>query len=485
MGRSTDWLYQKVGDFGEAIKSHSLSKFADLEGAAHFSCAGKYKLRVEVARQCLNYLGGSERDGALLAKHVAGFDNRTTDSTRALFRDLPRYSGEKATRDAKVKLLAPLAQLSHKAVGDLGFEVGRALWRSVQGQRADARGGQKRSHSLKPAIRTKWRRLSYEGASGGRVVYGPIKAAAAQISEEFGESDRTVSLSTILKYRPSDVRPAKRPTDLCPVCEEGRRVRLKLLKKYGAGGAAAWNDGEVRQFSAKKLLSDPNVNRDAVLADDDHQRLITIEKHESLAATTHAMIQDRLRGAGNEGDAVCVADWAGKVEAKSFRQDQNEYFHPTTLSMLGVLVSTPMQNGRRALTYLHAYDLRDEVAKTGFRAATGLECVLEVANDMYREEWARNPETVEIWMDTAKPFRNKLLMYHMVVASAASKRSKVALRWFAEHHGKTILDASFRRAREWVGAHADYAAVKKKETTMEAALEAAYEKGNAGAAASE
>ena len=95
MGRSTDWLYQKVGDFGEAIKSHSLSKFGDLEGAAHFSCTGKYKPRVEVARQCLNYLGGSERGGALLAKHVAGFDNQTTDSIRALFRDLPRDSGEK------------------------------------------------------------------------------------------------------------------------------------------------------------------------------------------------------------------------------------------------------------------------------------------------------------------------------------------------------------------------------------------------------
>ena len=44
----------------------------------------------------------------------------------------------------------------------------------------------------------------------------------------------------------------------------------------------------------------------------------------------------------------------------------------------------------------------------------------------------------------------------------------------AEHHGKTPLDASFRRAKEWVKLYLDFASVKSLSVTVEDAIRSAY-----------
>lgn len=364
-------------------------------------------------------------------------------------------------------------------VRDLGFDVGRALWESVQRENdryvadacVDKRGG-KREHCGKEEIEAKWQKCSYEGSGGGRVIYGSKANSVAKIANEL---ENPASFSTIRKYCPQGLHLAKRPTDLCPVCEEGRRLRIKLVKKYGAGMPPGANDSETRQESAKDRFACNNLDKNALAKDGDYQVLLAIERHEDLAATLSNECKKSLTGDEDKSKIICIVDWAGKMETKSFRQDAAEFYNPTRLEMMGMVISLPRNGGQtRDLVYIHAYDLRARVRKNGHRSATAIEECLVVARKLHYERQKRNPRKFDIWMDTARHYRNKLLMYHMLVASSAASQGQVTLKWFAEHHGKTVLDASFRWARRWVSERVDYGSVKRGEITMEKSIIGAY-----------
>ena len=60
------------------------------KGAADSSGSSRtVKKRVALGRKCLEYIAGSTEDAKLLAKHVAGFDNWTTDEILGRFKALP------------------------------------------------------------------------------------------------------------------------------------------------------------------------------------------------------------------------------------------------------------------------------------------------------------------------------------------------------------------------------------------------------------
>ena len=275
---------------------------------------------------------------------------------------------------------------------------------------------------------------------------------------------------------------AKRPTDLCPICEEGRRLRLKFVKCYGAAsGQQEINELETRQSAAKEHFRRVMRDTAALPNDRDYPALQAIERHEELAGKLRAECQTALKEDGDKHKIICVADWAGEIEIKSNRQSSDEFFNPTRLEMMGLLVSIPQENSnQRKLVYIHAYDLRARVRKNGFRSATAIEECLVVAKSIYRETWNRYPLSIEIWMDAAKHFRRKLLMYHLPIASEVSIRSHVTLKWFVEHHGKSILDSSFRLARSWVAEYSDYGSVKRQGVTIEKSIINAYKNGSGG-----
>ena len=77
-------------------------------------------------------------------------------------------------------------------------------------------------------------------------------------------------------------------------------------------------------------------------------------------------------------------------------------------------------------------------------------------------------------MDTAKHYRNRLLMYHMIVASAAASQGRVTLKWFAKHRGETVLDASSHWARRSVSERVDCGSVKHEDITMQKSIIEAY-----------
>ena len=160
-----------------ATKGNGLAKFSELAGAGEPGKLGKRgKQRAELAKTCMGHLGGPQADGALLCKHVAGFENQTTDAILEAFNALPDNNRLKDVRERKCRLLAPFLGLSYADVANLGFKVGRDLWSSakteaVRGPESDICDSR---HGLRPhavadgAAQTMWQGASYEGSSGGR-----------------------------------------------------------------------------------------------------------------------------------------------------------------------------------------------------------------------------------------------------------------------------------------------------------------------------
>ena len=142
---------------------------------------------------------------------------------------------------------------------------------------------------------------------------------------------------------------------------------------------------------------------------------------------------------------------------------------------MGMVISLPRKSGQtRGLVHIHAYHLRAHVSKNGHRSATAIEERLAVATKLYCERRKINPREFDMWMTAAKHYRNKLLMYYMLVASSAFSQGRVTLKWFAEHRGKTELDASLRWARRWVSERVDYGSVKREDIAMQKSIIEAY-----------
>ena len=155
-------------------------------------------------------MAGSERDGVLLAKHIAGINNRTTDAILDMYKTLPPTKGalSKPVRNAKAQILAPIASWPLTELKSFGFDVSK---KSLSAAREyvektdplstlpDNRGGRKRHVAVESGeIAGKWARLSYVGSHRGRVFYGSEKKARRKIQTEIeNEMEVSVSLSTV------------------------------------------------------------------------------------------------------------------------------------------------------------------------------------------------------------------------------------------------------------------------------------------------
>ena len=427
--------------------------------------------------------------GIARSRKCSRYDNRTADAVRAQFESLPKKRLAKESREAAIRALAPLAGIPLAEAQRLGFHVERSLWASAQdyasrgpaSKPSDKRGG-RADHELAGRITEEWVGRSFEGAGGRRVFYKTQQEIAGEIADDVTKlfPGAAPVISTAVKYKPQEVRRAKRPTDLCPICEEIRRLQLRLAKRYGAAweAADARDLEEARQREAAKLFA-PLAAEAKKASDPDYAAVEVLRKHMDLANSLKEHCVEMVKFCPDEDKIIMVADWAGEITVKSHREDAYEYFNPQPLQMLGALVSIYNGSKERETKYLHACDPRPTVTKSAFRSATGIEQCVRIASEMHVERHKKPPKSVEIWMDAARRFRSKLITYHLLWGADVAETLEIGLRFFAERHGKSPLDATFRTARERVARYVDYSKVKAGELTMEQAIQGAYAKGGA------
>ena len=201
------------------------------------------------------------------------------------------------------------------------------------------------------------------------------------------------------------------------------------------------------------------------------EKIEVLERHEKLAPTLREMYSEEMRNP--PGDTiVAVCDWSAPIVLQGFRSTAQEFFDKACAPLIGAWISYRGLGNCVAQKYLHAYgEINAKNPKNAKWCVVAVNYLMSEAIKCY----GGTPDVVSVWFDTAQHFRNKCLLYEIPRYLFSMSVEKVRINFHAEHHGKTALDATFRRAKDWVNMHVDFAEVKKLTLTPEDALKFAYE----------
>ena len=441
-----------------AIRANRLREAADdlvLCAYGALQAGGKNaRERRNLALYVLGKIAGSLADTEMLIKDLAGHKNYTMDSILEAYDDIGGSRSELA-RGRRSMILYPLRRLPFPTVRRIGFSVGKDLWRSVCNfnpfldeplldKRRTSSGRKRTEHAS--AIEEGWRSHAHPSGSGPAVFHGLKKDAASTIKASIGAN--SISRRTVLRYKPPEISRAARPRDMCPICEELKARRRRLQGgHYGHG------------------------QPDCVSRESDTEAIAILELHERFADKQRLRFNEEMRRPPN-GTLVVAVDWASAIELASFRGNAHEFFDPATVQMAGAWASWKDGSDEVRRIYVHAYDnVNSPRPKTAaFTCAVVCLLVRQVVRSLDVA-----PQRVSLWCDTAQHFRNKLIFADLPATLLHNHTlDSATINFHVEHHGKTCLDGSFRRAREWTKLYIDYATLKRGEVGVADALSLAY-----------
>ena len=424
------------------------------------------KQRKRCARKLVDTVSGSPSATNALVRDMAGFDNVTTQRLAQAYRDIGDSAGEIA-RGRRLMLLYPLRDLSLQAVNNLGFKVGGHLWASLQAfqpwsldqpqdQRSHKAGRRENDDAVH--VRAAWWEQAVPTPAGQQVVHGLQRDVAEAVKKR---SQTLLSWRAVLRLRPAEIAFARRPTDLCPICEEHKKRTVSVRRSEGQDDENNSSDDEHAKVLAgvdKCALSEAAV-------------LESLQLHVNLRSQRRCAFNADI--SHNEAGLVTIAlDWAAAAEVRSKRGTSTEFHSPVRSVMFGAVAYWVGGGGVQRHAYWHAYghpNLR--LPKTGAAsavAAYGTICsILGHIGPTARK--------VVLWHDTAQHFRNRLYCHELPRALIEGGHvDEVRIRFHAEHHGKTALDASFQKGKMWVREHIDRSKLAYDGADFSAAVSKAY-----------
>ena len=329
-----------------------------------------------------------------------------------------------------ISLASPYTGMSKPdAEALLGITVPRRLWEAAKGHRA--RGGGPyaplgrwpgRAGYDRDILAHAWRKHAYPSYSGGGMVAlrgGSKSSFAVKISQELG-----VSLSTAYRGCPPDVVVGVKRTDLCPLCERLRRLRLEALgcvEEYG-------------QKDAKQLYEEAGPWGEA--AGGQGEAMKTYEWHESVRKNQEALLKSHVEAA-SRNNVVVVFDYAGAAPIEHYRGEAKEWWNPSTVGIFGAV----FYDGDKSPYTIFVLGSTKE--RSSFWSKLNLEAALESYYAIRTPP--RGTCKIELWCDTSSAFRSK--EFATVLHSRRIKARGAALNFHAEYHGKSIADVKFSHAK--------------------------------------
>ena len=427
---------------------------------------------MELAKRALRAIAG-EGDIAPILTAIAGGKNQTTATIQAKYEAVRAMAARRAKqgreeegargatnamtrgeREWAINALSYVGSgLSREGLQELGFKVGKDLFRSTQEfisagdpiytTPTSNYPGRKKC-KLSTQIADRWvdmsqvlSRTNSAGENLRAVLAGKAKAASA-IKSEFA-----CAKSTAYKYCPETVVGTRKHTDLCCYCEALRKVRLTCIRLANVLGASLAVPGE---FAGQSEVSDRaeqaevhlkavvgNEVVDAVLVE-----LAIFTWHENAAKAL------TMKMKGDFGvKLVIVFDYSGSIPLKSVRGDADEFFRPKKVGLFGMMLAVPCSGGGRENFYFDVFSFHaDHTSKT---AAACLKCGLRSVLDS--EVLSTLPGEISFYSDKGKHFCSGEMLYETLFEVAASARC-VNHTFFAPNHGKTPLDSHFSKVKD-------------------------------------
>ena len=398
-------------------------------------------------------MAGDAESVRRIAMDIAGYKNHTTELLLKAYKECGDSRSE-GMRLQKVALLYPLKSLSLQFVRELGFDVGRDLWDTVQSHNPWLFGESYKSASQSGRKKVPdsadmagaWLSVSHDTSSlDKKLFYGTRAQAALQVQKVMGSK---ATIRTIMNHRPKCILFTSKPTDLCPICVQLKRLQRSLVTPLGTKA--------VKKKDKKSIQEKINV----------------LKHHKDYVGKVRSEYFDSFKGPKKGALTMCI-DWSSPVKVSSTYGTSDEFFRPSFVQCIGAHASYMSPDGVYSSAYVHAYGPIGSYVKknASFTCNVTFFLVRKACETLCVE----NPSSVNLWFDTARHFKNKILLNELPSSIFRDLcPSVVSISFHVPHHGKTPLDASFRRGHSWIGTAVDLQKIDEGVVTQEAAFEHAY-----------
>ena len=434
---------------------------AVLEGYASLVPGGRsIKRRQQLLRRAADAIAGG--CGADLLRDACGGDNITARRIAHRVETLRIFSGgPNLTKEVREFVINQACNLvpdhTRSSLNSLGCSLGKDLYKAVTEFAESAEvmyvtpkgkyRGRARSVEAEK-VPAAWAELARDSgrlrASGESVKVfhgGRSKAIRAVV-------DATQCSAWAAKaYKPRDIVPAARLTDLCPLCEGLRAARLALVAHARDAGAEMEHPGE--EAGQKDAVAPGDAAAD-FLQSDDAPKLVAdlLSQYDALA--WHERLAQQLarkyKDACASGVVVSI-DFGSKIALTSTRGDSAEFFEPLKIGRFGVAISRPVDGGCPQIHYVDVCFLRHKHSASVASAA--LQVALALAT---KEGWVQPGDvSVKFFCDKGSHFASEE-MAHAVLVRALPDVPDVELCYHPSYHGKSVCDGHFAHAKKKVAA---------------------------------
>jgi hypothetical protein len=235
-----------------------------------------------------------------------------------------------------------------------------------------------------------------------------------------------VSYSTFAKLQPFNVRRAKRKTDMCEICQKGKEATQQLVE------AAERESKRVRLNNPAA----PDTDNSDLEAARENVRLYHVHQQVAQFQREH---YDTSRKQLKDGQALILMDFKENLKLGSGPVEVGQdFYQKTQVTCLGFAVHIGHTN-KPCTT--HYFDVLSYcLSHDGLFVHEALRLVLPAVQDL-----VGCPITdLELWMDCGPHFRCAEVLYDVLI-DLPQQYSLPVIRanYFAEHHGKSIVDGHF------------------------------------------
>ena len=221
-----------------------------------------------------------------------------------------------------------------------------------------------------------------------------------------------LSESSFRKYLPKEIKVAKKSTDLCPICEEGKKAEKRLNQ-----GSYLFSENEWKILNEEKELY-----------------------------TTHKEYVKKQRGSFEEqikklkiGEAVILFDFKENIKLGGGPREVSKIFYEKSQrTILGTCLIFKQKNKKNEVeTKFNYIDfVSEDLTHDAFFVKRCLEKLFSMP--IFQNNRFKN---LHLWCDGGKHFKNKDLIFFCLIQSRNC--NSIELNFFIPYHGKSLCDSHF------------------------------------------
>ncbi len=228
----------------------------------------------------------------------------------------------------------------------------------------------------------------------------------------------SISLSKFYKLCPKNYKKAKKLTDVCQICETGKKMEKKLAKLLV--------NGKATPHAMELLREQVSYFKQHLLIKNEQKRLYD-ESVERTSAISCVIVMDFKENFKIGG---------GPVETGKM------FFEKSQISLLGFAVLYRNEDNKKCIKY---FNFLSKILSHDSLYAT--DCISQLMDHPFMKQF----KEFCFWSDSGPHFRSGE-MAHFFFEELYSKyvdEKKIFLNYFAEYHGKSLVDGHFGLLSRW------------------------------------